>query len=233
MTLNDLKKKLKRLKQKGFLVTKRKGPTGIGYTLESELNLNESNLAIPDLGGRIELKTTRENSNSLVTLFTFNKSVWLMHPKEVIKKYGYIDENKRHSLYVTIGFESPNNQNLLLNIDKKNEYLQLKDTKEIIIANWKVSHVISKFLSKMGRLIIVFAETRINEKGNEEFFYKKAYLLENPSDDDFIKAIKNKLAFIDVRMYIRKNGSVRNHGTGFRIYEKDLHLLYKDRKELM
>ena len=86
MTLIELKKRLKALKNRGFISSKRKGPTGIGYTFETELHLKETNIAIPDLGGRIELKTTRENSNSFVTLFTFNKSVWQIHPKEAIKK---------------------------------------------------------------------------------------------------------------------------------------------------
>lgn len=233
MTLTELKRRLKVLKNRGFIPSKRKGPTGIGYTFEAELNLKETNIAIPDLGGRIELKTTRENSNSFVTLFTFNKSVWQIHPKEAIKKYGYFDENKRHCLYVTVGFGTPNNQGLLLDMDKTNENLQLKDKTGILIGNWKISHIIAKFLSKTGRLIVVFAESRKNESGVEEFFYKNAYLLENPSDDSFVNAIRKKSAFVDIRMYLIPNGSVRNHGTGFRVYERDLGLLYKTREELI
>lgn len=230
MTLVELKRRLKALKNRGFISSKRKGPTGIGYTFETELYLKETNIAIPDLGGRIELKTTRENSNSFVTLFTFNKSVWQIHPKDAIKKYGYFDENKRHCLYVTVGFGAPNNQGLLLDVDKSNENLHLKDKTSLLIGNWKISHIVAKFLSKMGRLIVVFADSRKNKAGNEEFFYKNAYLLENPSDDSFVNAIKKKSAFVDIRMYLRPDGSVRNHGTGFRVYEKDLGLLYKTRR---
>ncbi|OGC41112.1 hypothetical protein A2Y85_07060 [candidate division WOR-3 bacterium RBG_13_43_14] len=213
--------------------SKRKGPTGVGYTFESELNLKETNIAIPDLGGRIELKTTRSNSKSFVTLFTFNKSVWQIHPKKVIEKYGYFDENKRHCLYVTVGFETPNNQGLLLDMDRTNKNLQLKDTSGLLLGNWKMSHIIAKFLSKMGRLIVVFSDTRKKKPGMEEFFYKSAYLLENPSDDNFVVAIRKKSAYVDIRMYLRPNGSVRNHGTGFRVYEKDLELLYENKAALI
>jgi len=233
MTLTELKKRLKNLKDKGFISSKRKGPTGIGYTFETELNLKETNIAIPDLGGRIELKTMRETSGSLVTLFTFNKSVWKIHPKDAISKYGYFDENKRHCLYVTVAFGTPNNQGLLLDLDKSGENLQLKDKNGILIGNWKMSHIVAKFLSKMGRLIIVYADTRKNDTGVEEFFYKKAYLLENPSDDNFVDAIKKKSAFVDIRMYLRPDGSVRNHGTGFRVYDKDLGSLYQSRRQLI
>ena len=38
-----------------------KDQTGIGHTLEQELQLEENNLAIPDLGGRVELKATNLN----------------------------------------------------------------------------------------------------------------------------------------------------------------------------
>lgn len=211
----------------------RRGPTGIGYTFESELDLRETNIAVPDLGGRIELKTTRSNSNSFVTLFTFNKSVWQIHPKNVIEKYGYYDENNRHCLYVTVAYRTPNNQGLLLDMDKSSKHLQLKDASGVIIGNWKMTHIIAKFLSKMGRLIIVFADTRKNKQGQEEFFYKKAYLLDSPSDDNFVTALRKKLAFVDVRMYIRPNGTLRNHGTGFRVYEKDLGSLYRNRIALI
>ena len=118
-------------------------------------------------------------------------------------------------------------------MDKTNENLRLKDKSGLLIGNWKMSHIIAKFLSKMGRLIIVFADSRKNKIGNEEFFYKSAYLLENPSDNNFVNAIKKKFAFVDIRMYLRIDGSVRNHGTGFRVYEKDLGLLYKIRRELI
>lgn len=233
MNLTELKKRLKNLRNKGFIPSKRRGSTGVGYTFEAELSLKETNIAIPDLGGRIELKTTRKNSNSLVTLFTFNKAVWQIHPKEAIEKYGYFDENRRHCLYVTVAFGNPNNQGLFLAIDNSNENLQLKDKTGLLIGNWRISHIISKFLSKMGRLIIVSADARKNKAGGEEFFYKNAYLLEEPSDKNFVDAIKNRSAFVDIRMYLRPDGSVRNHGTGFRVYEKDLDLLYQSRKELI
>ncbi len=232
MTLVELKKRLKNLKDKGFIPSKRRGPTGIGYTFESELNLKETNIAVPDLGGRIELKSMRENSSSLITLFTFNKSVWQIHPKDAISKYGYFDENKRHCLYVTVSYRKPNKQGLLLDVDNKGN-LQLKDRKNILIGNWKISFIVAKFLSKMSQLIVVCADVKKNKAGVEEFFYNKAYLLKNPSDDNFIDAIINKSAFVDIRMYLKPNGSVRNHGTGFRVYEKDLGLLFKDRKELI
>ncbi len=84
MRLPDLIKALESLKEEGFIPTKRKCPTGIGHLLENMLGLTETNIAIPDIGGRVELKATRKNANSLITLFTFNRSVWKFSQTEII-----------------------------------------------------------------------------------------------------------------------------------------------------
>lgn len=99
MTLKEIQKRLILLKDKGYVPSRRKGPTGIGHTLEQELNLAETNIAIPDIGGRVELKATRRNASSLKTLFTFNRGVWKLPQKEIIESYGYVDADKRKSLY--------------------------------------------------------------------------------------------------------------------------------------
>lgn len=49
MTLAEFHKKFKELKAKGFVKTRRKGPTGVGHTLEVELGLDENNLDLPDI----------------------------------------------------------------------------------------------------------------------------------------------------------------------------------------
>lgn len=51
MTLKEVQSRLISLKNKGFVFSRRSGSTGIGYTLEQELLLEENNLAIPDIGG--------------------------------------------------------------------------------------------------------------------------------------------------------------------------------------
>ena len=85
MTLKEIQKKLSALKEKGYVPTRRRGPTGIGHTLEQELNLDETNIAIPDIGGRVELKANRRDASSLITLFTFNRGVWQIPQKRLLK----------------------------------------------------------------------------------------------------------------------------------------------------
>ena len=54
-----------------------------------------------------------------------------------------------------------------------------------------------------------------NSERKEEFWYKEAYLLTDPDVDKFLELIEQDIIIIDLRMHIKENGSVRNHGTGF------------------
>ena len=117
MTLKQFESKFSELKNKGFIPSERKGPTGIGYTLEKALGLEENNISMPDLKD-IELKAHRSQTNNLITLFTFNRKAWMIPPLEAIDKYGSYDKNGRKGLYYTMLLK-PNSAGLFLHISKK------------------------------------------------------------------------------------------------------------------
>ena len=50
MEVKTLQEKLKAVKEKGYVVSLRKGNTGIGYTLETLLGIAENNIKLPDFG---------------------------------------------------------------------------------------------------------------------------------------------------------------------------------------
>ena len=227
MRLPELKKILQELNEAGYVQSKRKGPTGIGYTLESRLGVNENNLPIPDIGGRTEIKATRNTSRKLITLFTFNRSVWQMKQSDVIRKWGYQDNSKnRLALYSTVSAIRSNTQGLEVVVPEDSETIVVIDseTKEII-ASWDLYHIVGKFMTKFERLLLVHADTRTGEKG-EEFHFNKAYLLSEPSAKTFRDAFLEGTAFIDIRMHLKPSGVPRNHGTGFRILEHNLTSLF-------
>lgn len=72
LTLEGFQKKFAQVRKKGWIASKRKGPTGVGQTLEHYLAMKENNIALPDLG-TVELKAHRIGSSSMITLFTFNR----------------------------------------------------------------------------------------------------------------------------------------------------------------
>ena len=58
LTLKETSQKLSEIKKRGYVKSLRRGPTGIGYTLETLLGIDENNVSTPDLG-EIELKAQR------------------------------------------------------------------------------------------------------------------------------------------------------------------------------
>jgi len=229
MESEKLKIKLEKIKEKGWIESKRKGNTGIGYTLESLLDIKENNLKLPDFGD-IELKSQRKNVSNRVTMFTFNRAVWKIRQKDLIEKYGYIDTNKRKALYCTSNTK-PNKQGLFLEVTENN--LILNHVDGTLIAEWKINNLIKAFKEKMPALIVVFADTRINSEEKEEFYFNEAYFLKNPDIDNFIDLLKKDLIIVDIRMHIKKNSAVRNHGTAFRIDEKFLYLSFSKKVKLV
>jgi len=232
MNLRDLTEKLKTINDMGFVRALRRGNTGIGYTFESLFGLAETNIPIPDIGGRIEIKTTRKDSTSLVTLFTFNRGVWIKKQNEIINLYGYKDEKGRKALKSTIFYKRDNSLGLSIEIDEEKNIIKLLSSNNELLAEWDIYVVVGKFSSKLSRLLFVLSDRRISQ-GKEEFHFNEAYLLTKPNPRNFLKAFKNSLVGIDLRMHLKESGAVRNRGTGFRMREKDMIELYEEKRDLL
>ncbi len=232
MNLKELVEKLQTISNMGYVKALRKGNTGIGYTFESLIGLEETNIPIPDIGGRVEIKTTRKDSSSLVTLFTFNRGVWLRRQKEIIEQFGYEDEKGRKALKSTIFYNRPNSLGLYVEIDEMKNVIKLLSSGNELLAEWDVYVVVGVFSSKLSRLLFVLADRRTIQ-GNEEFHFNEAYLLTEPNPRNFLNAFKKSLVGIDLRMHLKENGTVRNRGTGFRMREKDMLELYEMRHKLL
>ena len=164
MTLEEFKIKFEELKNKGYIKSLRKGPTGIGYTLETYLGIKENNLALPDISG-VEIKAHRSNSNNLITLFTFNRKVWQIPPLEAIKKYGSYDRNGRLGLYYTMSL-TPNSAGLFLRVESSN--ISVRHISGEIIALWDLSILAQRFQEKIPALLFVSALTE--ERDRVEYF---------------------------------------------------------------
>jgi len=233
MQLKELIKRLEKLREKEFIQTLRKGPTGIGHLAESELELVETNIAIPDIGGRVEMKATRRNANSLITLFTFNRAVWKIKQKDIVTKYGYIDEQGRQALYNIVNTKTPNTQGFYLVSDPAKHLVILKNKNEKEnVAEWSTYVIAGKFMTKMDRLLLILADNKI-ENNMEHFHFNEAYLLENPTPEKFLEAFEKNELIIDLRMHLKPSGEIRNHGTAFRIAEKHLKDLYAKQRRLI
>lgn len=228
MKIKDLQLKLQKIKEKGFIPSLRKSNTGIGYTLETLLEVKENNIKLPDLG-TIELKSKRKNVTTPVTMFTFNSGVWKLSQKETIEKYGYQDKKNRQALkcFVTT---SVNPQGLYLNVE--NDKLKLFHTDGTAIAEWQGADLVRYFNAKMPSLALVLADAR-KVDGKEEFHYEEAFLLTDPTEDTLLKSIEEGIILVDLRMHLNPSGSVRNRGTAFRVKEVNLASCFATRIKLL
>ncbi len=226
MTLEEFKNKFTEIKDRGFIPTTRRGPTGVGHTLETHLGIFENNIAHPDIEGA-ELKAHRIKGNNLITLFTFNNKVWKMPPLEAVKKYGSVDKYGRQGLYYTMSLK-PNSVGLFLNVQKKD--ISVMHISGEVVATWQLEILADRFMQKMPALIFVSAFTE--ERGGIEYFhYYRAQLMKGTSPELLADQFKSENILVDLRLH-DKGTMARNHGTGFRTYEDKLPFLFKSITDL-
>lgn len=233
MRLQEVRRRLRDLKAVGFIPSGRSGPTGVGYTLEQQLGLGENNLPIPDIGGRVELKATRNSWNNLITLFTFNRAAWNYPQKEIVTTWGYEDGNGRLSLYCTVSALEPNTLGLQLSPSKDaNRLFMTHVPTDTELASWDMHYLVGIFVSKFKNMLFVHTDSR-KVAGREEFHYTQAELLSEPNALTFRDSFIEGKVTIDIRMHLRPNGSARNHGTAFRILEQNLPSLFGKAESLL
>lgn len=232
MTKVELIKKLQEIRDKGYVASTRSGATGIGHTLETLLGISENNIAIPDIGARIEIKATRRNTDNLITLFTFNRGVWKIPQKQIIEKYGYMDTQGRLALKNTLFYGKTSTVNLSLRLKEAENIIDIVDNQGNTVGSYDLYSIVGKYMTKLGRVLLCIADSRVEDK-REYFHFNEFYLLSETSARKFIEAFKNGYVGIDLRMHLKPNGSVRNRGTGFRIKEIHLKELYEKIEKLL
>ena len=231
--IDTFTKKLRELNKRKFIESHRLGDTGIGKTLEDELDIVENNISGPDFSV-YELKSGRRQSNTMVTLFTKTPS-----PKSAIKElvdsFGY--RHRKGS--------SKSKQTTLVHVDKENEFIPLED-KELhvtvdalrpnsvglqlkfvgerlyfkndkgVIAYYDRDELEKAFEKKYKSMIYVIADCK-KEGKKESFWFNEAYRLDRFGFSTFAQLIKEGLLKVDLRVGHYPDGRAHDHGTGFRI----------------
>lgn len=220
MTLSEFRDAFAALRNLGWVPSQRKGPTGVGYTLERQLGLVENNIALPDLGS-VELKAHRVGSNSMITLFTFNRKAWLMPPLEAIRAYGTPDANGRLGLYFTMSLV-PNSAGLFLLVE--DDKISVRHVSGMKVVEWRIADLAQRFSKKMPALVLVSA--LVERRADREWFrYTRAQVLSGTSPNVIHDQIEQGNILVDLRLH-DQGTRARNHGTGFRVHESRLDHLF-------
>ena len=222
--------KIKEVNKKGWIKTLRKGDTGVGYTLETELGIRANSNQKPDFRG-IEIKAFRKRSiGKLVTLFSqvpnWKKSN--TNRSEVLSEYGYLDANERFNLYCSVFGNEKNTLNWKLEVDRINKKINIFNNDKIVTF-WDFEKIEERILKKHDQTFFIYSDTKL-ENGNEYFFYNKILITQKASLENFLKLIENGKVCMDFVMHRKKNGTTRDHGFLWRIRSNSIPDLFEKQK---
>lgn len=193
-----------------------------GLYLEHLLDLKTSNLDIPDAGAW-EVKFT--SGSSLLTLF--HKEADRNGPtiRDIIEQWGYIGRNGQQNFRHTVCGQSDN----YIVSDEDNSIRVSRIDSSAIMPFWSHDALITAFARKLGNLVHVQGSWN---KRTRLVNYESAEFLSRARTTQLINFIAGGTICIDFDAYIKDTGSIRNHGTKFRIKAADLHSLYTTREEV-
>jgi hypothetical protein len=217
---------------RGFVKTLRPGDTGVGYTLETLLEIPENNSPRGDFQG-MEIKAYRDSETEFddqdkMNLF-LKEPEWLdgLTTAERIQQYGYKDPNERQAWYLSVTSRR-NEANLQLFVTEQGDVLELHRN-DLPIARWSLEVLEQRLQEKHAHSVFVGAESR-GKGAEEEFWYKTVTWCQEPSAKRLLELTASGDIIVELRMHLRPDGSARNHGTAFRIRKHKLQTLFHEQK---
>lgn len=235
--LSELKTKLKKIKNNGYIPATRKGNTAIGKTLEDCLNKEEDNKPKADFYD-IEIKGKRKGSKSSVTLFTKSPTFPEQANSLLKDKYGAKkNNNTEKKIHTTIkakkfnSFKKKTGFKLEVDREKKKLNILVKDLEKDIIIDDKIGYDFESFKpifeDKIKNLAVVNATTKKTSEG-EMFYYQDGYIYSEVNFDKFLDLVEQGKIAVDIRIGEYPDGKAHDHGTAFRIKAINLLSLYEN-----
>ena len=229
------------IKGLGYVQSNRKNNTGIGKTFEDYIGVVENNIDEPDLYG-YEIKSHREEASSYITLFTKSPNFPPKANTYLKDKYGvpYKENsalNKLHTSMFANKFNTSNGKYSFRLINDTNGFIKIGVydilTKELLDDNVGYTYdSINAILHKKLKNLFYVCAKREYRNGHEFFFFDKAEIYTQPSLSRFLDLLDRGLIMYDIRIGSYQSGSkygkAHDHGSGFRILEPNLRLLYEN-----
>lgn len=232
--LEEFLRKFDQISARGYVKTLRPGDTGIGFTLESLLEIPENNSPRGDFKG-MEIKAYRDSENQFddqekMNLF-LKEPEWLdgLKGSERIQQYGYVDENGRQAWYLSVTSRK-NDAGLQLVQEEQGDQIELH-RHGVAIARWTQEVLEQRLQEKHTHSVFVGADSR-GTGADEEFWYRTVTWCREPSARRLMELAATGDVIVELRMHLRPDGSARNHGTAFRIRKHKLQTLFSEQKTL-
>lgn len=237
---DELLKKIQAIHDKGFIPSITPGDPGVGDTLENALGISRNNAQTPDYKG-IELKASRltrsgkKRGNTRVNLFAKVPEFGMTY-REIVEAYGkwtYIPSKNEDRLAIdnTTFASHPNSHGLILNVNEDRDLLSIcymdENSNKKYLSSWQIAHLRDQLLTKHRETFWVKAES-IEKDGIEWFRYDQIVHTKNPNDSLFAPLVATDIIMVDLAGYFSKQNNMkwRDHGMLFKIWPKDLPLLF-------
>jgi hypothetical protein len=237
--LEKFKEDFEMVRNQGFISSHRIHNTGIGKTFEDLVNVIENNKQDVDYLNELELKSSRELSGSMVTLFTKSPSFPIGANALLRLKFGK-EDNGLKILHTTIpggkfnSFLNKYGFKLEVDRDKNRVCILIKDLETGKLMDFEcyydfkdLRNIVEK---KCRNIAFITAKNKI--QGEQEFFhFQKAVLLVGLTFDKFLNGIESGIIFYDIRIGAYKSGKNKgkshDHGSGFRIKKENIPELFE------
>ncbi len=249
----ELIQRFKEIESLGWIenTTRKNNDGAAGNKLEDLLGIPENNLPIPN-AAEWELKTQRDNTSSLLTLFHIEPSPRALQivPSLLLPQYGWrhrqagsrypINEKSFRATLNAISYSrgftvSVNDEERKVCIKFNADKVLQKDSEWIKSVQHNVGHLHDLDITPYWGFDDLFSKARTKllncffvifeaktENRKQFFHYYKAFKLQNLNLDKFLSAIKNGFVYID---FDARTG--HNHGTKFRINPQIIPSLYE------
>ncbi|MDY4043289.1 MAG: MvaI/BcnI family restriction endonuclease [Marinifilaceae bacterium] len=203
--------------------------TGVGRTVESFLGISMNSDKTPDYKG-IELKSHREKRSSKKNVLFTQTPDWdistLKSGREIVEKYGYVNEDNFKTYQNTVQCTPPNSQMLFLNVNHFDENLELQAKRQRIedIVVWRLVKLHQRLQTKHRETFWIEVENEFSD-GKEYFRYKQIEHTKNPNVGQFDVLLEQNIITVDL-LLCRPSG----HGDtySFKIKKKGMPLLFPE-----
>ena len=239
-----LYKKFVKIKEMGWIKTKRNGTAGVGYTFETLINKPEENFPLPDFEG-IEIKTCRKYTRRNIHLFSVVPDGDFLFPTNRILYYlGYPDKIIKDIKIFNMDFNALKYKNIglfkegkiIVNYEnKKIDFVARKiDGRPFKIdTSWSFKLLNDRLNLKLKYLARIIADVKtIN--GIEYFHYKEIKFYKLKGFNTFLSLIEKGYINIDFNIGVfrsgNRKGKIHDRGTTFTINDKYIKLLFDEIK---
>ena len=237
--LNDLKAKLIRIKNMGYIKAVNNDSSGIGLTLEKELGKSIDNFPLPDFKNLIEIKTKLAFSKRPIHLFSLiPEGKDFFESNRILDTYGYFSKNNEKRFNGTIVANKKTkigkNYYFSLEVNYKEEKITLLvyNNLNMIIDNstyWdfnKLDNAISRKIKYLA-----FVQVWSTERNKIKYYkYFKYDFFKFSNIYTFLNLVEKGIISITFSMNTYKNNKnddrIHNHGTTFDISKEDLYKLF-------